>query len=142
MSTRGINQAVLGLLQNDAPLQALLPDGIWWDLAPQGKTRFGIVTLYDHEDTGGLDDRDLYERLWYLIKATIRGADPDPALDAAERIHAILHRANLDLTAAGYTCMACLRERYHHVTEPDPVDKTIRWHWAGGRYVMYASSPS
>ena len=59
------------------------------------------------------------------------------AAQAAARIHALLHHAELDLTAAGYTAMLC------HCIEPlrlPEVDRITNatWQHEGGQYELWS----
>lgn len=133
-----VDSAVLNVLASDSALQALCPDGVYWDLAPAGASAFVIVTLFDHDDTGGIHDADLYERTIYQVKAVIEATGGTVARDAAARIHTLLHRAALDLTDAGYTAMVCQRTRRLRYTEQDPVEPAVRWQHRGGHYEVMA----
>jgi hypothetical protein len=134
-----VDSAVIDVLASDATLIGLCPDGVYWDLAPAGAQSFVIVSLADHDDTGGLDSRDLYERTVYQVKAVVESSGGTVARDAAARIQTLLNRATLDLTDAGYTPMACRRIRRIRFTESDPVAPATRWQHRGGQYELTAS---
>ena len=135
--TNVIDAAVLAVLQNDAQLKTYCPDGVFWGVAPANATRFVVVSQFDHVDTGGLNEEDLYETVTYLVKAILAGTS-GPIKDAAARIHTLLHRADLNL-APTYEIMASQRTRRIRDTEIDPVDKSARWQHRGGLYEITAS---
>jgi hypothetical protein len=135
----GVDAIVLGILQNDAQLQALCPDGTFWDLAPAGLSKFVLVSLFDHEDATGIDDCDVWERTDYLVKAVVRATGGTIARDASARIHTLLHRTVLDLAPAGYAYMAIRRVRRVKYNDPDPTDKAINWQHRGGTYELVAT---
>jgi len=45
-----IDNAIIAKLGSDATLLSLVPNGIYMDEAPQGMTRFVIVSLIDESD--------------------------------------------------------------------------------------------
>lgn len=135
--TNVIDAAVIAVLQNDAELKTYCPDGVFWGVAPANATRFIVVSQFDHQDIGGLNDEDSYELVLYLVKSILAGAS-GPSKDAAARIHAVLHRAALNL-APTYELMAIRRTRRIRDTEVDPVDKSARWQHRGGLYEITAS---
>lgn len=135
-----VDAAVVTVLANDATLHGLCPDGVFWDLANPGATRFVVVSLFDHQDETGLDDADLAERTVYLVKAVALIAGGTLVRDAAARIHELLHRAPaLDLSATGYELMAMRRVHRVRYTETDPVEKSSRWQHRGGQYELWTS---
>ena len=52
----------------DATLMALMPDGVYWDVARQGATRFVIVSQVFHLDVP-MHGQTAYEQVTYLVKA-------------------------------------------------------------------------
>jgi hypothetical protein len=46
-----VDNALVAKLGADSTLLALMPNGVYWDEAPQGSTRFVIVSLVDERDT-------------------------------------------------------------------------------------------
>lgn len=126
-----VDAALVALLRADAPLAALLPDGVYFDAAPAGSTRFVRVTLDEHQDVrtfGGL----AYEDAVYLVEAiTLLSAGGDVKAGAA-RIHALLDGATL--TAVGYETGDVERVGRTRAIEEDEIDVSIRWLHRGGRY--------
>jgi hypothetical protein len=127
-----VDNAVLNRLVSDAQLLALTPDGVHWDVAPQGSTKFVIVTRAEAERELALGDADGFERLTYTIKAVINSTSVSPANDAAYRIHELFHRATLDIV--GYTFMLSERVFPIRYAEVDPENAAGRWHHHGGQY--------
>jgi len=132
-----VDAALMEVLANDATLTALCPDGVFWGRAPAGATAFVIAALFDHTETPALAGDTLYERTVYLVKAVVLSASKTPSRTAAARIHALLHGAVLDLTAAGYVAMACRRVERVAYPELDPVNSST-WHHGGGQYAVMA----
>lgn len=130
-----VDAAIVARLRGDATLMGLMPDGIYFDVAP-GAQRFLLLAIIDGFDTPMFQSR-AFENTTYLVKAVAplsSGADVDRA---AARIEALLQRAVL--TVADYGRVEVEREARIRVTEPDEVDKSIRWQHRGGRYLVVAS---
>lgn len=126
-----IDAAILARLVNDATLQALLPDGVWFDEAAQGKKHFVVVSLIDAVDEGVFGGRAIEDAL-YLIEARDQNASSITARAAAARIDALFE--DQPLTATGYNWMTTHREERIVGVEVDGVDPSIRWQRHGGRY--------
>lgn len=135
-NSRAIDAALTARLLGDGTLMALLPDGVYFDEAKQGATRFAIVSLIDEEDIGVFGGRAIEDGL-YLVKAVALGTSGVDIGTAAARIDVLLE--NQALTASGYTGMTVFREGRVRVTEVDDVDPSIRWQHAGGRYRVHMS---
>lgn len=132
-----IDQALMALLGSDATLLGYMPNGVYWDEAPQNMTRFVIVSLEDSSDAQTFGGRS-YEDAVYVVVARGR-SDLSPNMQAAAaRIDALLDGATL--AAAGYTSMLLQREGRVRQTEVDEVDASIRWHHRGGRYRVVMST--
>jgi hypothetical protein len=135
-----IDGALLALLQTDASLLAVMPDGVWWELAPPGAERFVVVSLLHESDTSGFDGRVIEDAL-YLVKAVALATIPTASSDVragAARIDALLERASL--LAEGYTAMLLERRERVRITEVDEVDENIRWFHRGGHYAVVMST--
>jgi len=143
-----IDQALVDLLLNDAPLRALLPDGVFWEeagasmLTGGNATRFVIVSLVDAVDEPMLGGR-AYEDVLYAIKAVELVAAVKNIRAAAARIDALLDpqppAAPATLTIAGYTLMVLRRETRIRFPEVDDTDPSIRWQHRGGHYRLMAA---
>src|SRR5262245_10060024 len=132
-----IDNALIAKLGSDAALLALMPNGVYWGVAPPQSTRFVIVSLVDESDSRDFGTRS-YEDAVYLVKAVSLSTANGDMKGAAARIDALLDGGML--TVAGYTLMAMYRElRVRPPVEIDDVDPTIRWYHRGGHYrVMMA----
>jgi hypothetical protein len=128
--------AILQILQQDAPLRALMPDGAWFAEAPPGATRFVILSLVSSMDTpifGG----PAYKESVYLVEARAlmtSGADVESAF---ARITTLLTDAQLTIT--DYGAMLVQFEEELEMVEVDTIDPSIRWNRCGGHlHVMVA----
>ena len=132
-----VDTALVARLAGDATLAALLPDGVWVDVAAAGKTRFAIVQHQTHEDVRGFGAPALYETCQYRVTARVLETTGVNANAAARRIHRLLH--DQPLAAAGYAPMSTLRVDRIKFQEVDAVDNDIRWQVAGGDYEVFVS---
>ena len=126
-----VDAALLARLANDATLAGLMPDGVWWEEAAQGKTRFVVVSLIDEVDEAVFGGRAIEDAL-YLVKAVELGSSGVNIKAAAARIDVLLEEQ--PLTVAGYSGMDVFRESRVRNTEIDEVDPSIRWQHRGGMY--------
>jgi hypothetical protein len=131
-----VDAALVTLLASDATLAALLPDGVFMDVAPAGKTKFAIVSLEAHEDTEGFGAA-LYERSVYMVKAVVLATSGIDADTAAFRIHTLLQSTILAI--AGYTHTSTLRLERVRYPEVDAIDADVRWQHSGGHYEIFVS---
>jgi hypothetical protein len=132
-----IDAALIALLQADATLTGLLPDGVHMDQAPPNKRKFGIVSLVFGEDRSVFAERAI-EDCVFLVKAVVMMTDGANAKAAAARIDVLLE--STPLAAAGYTWMTTERLERVRYTEVDSIDATIRWQHRGGRYRVQMST--
>lgn len=133
-----VDNALVAKLGADATLLSLMPNGVYWDEAPPGSTRFVIVSLIIATDTAMFGGR-AYEDRRYQVEA--RGLStttpPTDMRNAAARIDELLEGG--DLTIEGYGVMVMQRVESIRLTEVDSVDASLRWFHRGGRYqVMVA----
>lgn len=126
-----VDGALVAKLGSDAALLAVMTNGVYVDEAPQGATKFVIVSLVDEQDVAMLGGR-AYEDALYLVKAVGLGASGADVRTAAARIDALLE--DQPLTITGYTHMTTFRESRVRYTEVDELDASIRWQHRGGRY--------
>lgn len=131
-----IDAALVGVLNADSALTAILTDGAHFDVSPQDATKFAIVSLVSAIDEPEYGGR-AYEDALYLVKAVIRNGVKADIVAAAARIDALLE--DQPLTAAGYTWMTMHRDERIRYVEVDGVDPSIRWHHRGGRYRVMMS---
>lgn len=132
-NSTAVDDAVLERLAGDAALMALLPDGVWWGIAPLQATRVCLVSQLEHEDHYVMPGRVLYEQYVYLVQAVTRGADPTTAKAAAFRIDELLQFSTIE--AAGYHPSMLCRRTTRLNPLPDLDDTTDeRWCHAGAQY--------
>ena len=136
-NSSAVDTAVITHLASDATLATLLPGGVHFGLAPQGKTAFALVTLDESADVAVFAEtpaqRRAIEVVTYAVQAVVLTSAMAPATDAAARIDALLE--DQPLTVPGYGWLSTVRvERIRDPGELDPSDKSIRWQHHGGRY--------
>ena len=135
--TSDIASALIAKLGSDAELLSLCPNGVYWDEAPPGSTRFVIVAFINAIDRGVFGRRAIEEGI-YLVEArmlsTVQGAN---IKRAAARIDELLE--DQPLTVAGYTWSTMHRLEPVRMTEVDEVDPSIRWNRRGGQYFIEMS---
>lgn len=131
-----VDAALVAKLLGDAALTALIPDGVYFDAAKQGATRFVIVSLVDAHDTPQFGARSFEDAL-YLVKAVALSSSGADVRAAAARIDALLEGGTLAI--AGYSVMVLEREERVRYTEVDDADQSIRWQHRGGRYRVMVS---
>jgi hypothetical protein len=126
-----VDAAILAVLRNDQALMALMPDGVYFDVAPPGRTKYVIVSMEFHEDFYTFDGRAL-ERTIYLAKAIERDIDGADVKAAAARIDELLQ--GQPLTIPGYVHSLTSRTGRARDTERDEVDNSALWQHRGGHY--------
>ena len=134
--TSDVDAAVVGRLLADATLMGLMPDGVYWDVARQGATRFVIVSQVFHLDVP-MQAQTAYEQITYLVKAVELATSGANIQAAAARINALLHDATFTIT--GYGLMNSQRVERVRYVDPDPEDPDVRWQHRGGRYELTVS---
>jgi hypothetical protein len=141
-----IENAVIAKLAADAPLTALMPDGVFFEVAPAGRTRFVIVSLVESHDERVFGGRAV-EDVLLLVKAVALSTVTANIKAAAARVDELLDpqppAAPATLTAAGYSLMAMYRDPdlpRIRLTEEDDDDATIRWFHRGGHYRVVMST--
>jgi hypothetical protein len=132
-----IDAALVAKLLADATLMALVPDGVFFDLANPGATRFVIVSLIDAEDEP-MFGRRATETPLYLVKAVMLSTSGGNIKAAAARIDALLDGGTLTIT--GYALMNLQRTSRVRMTEVNEQDASIRWYHRGGRYELMVST--
>jgi hypothetical protein len=136
-----IGNALVAKLGADTTLLALVPNGVYFDLAPTTARRAVVVSQIMSEDTGQFGGR-AFEDALFLVEAQLLSTSSGPdanatARSAAARIDALLEGGTL--TVSGYTLMAMHREEFVRMTERDEVDPTILWYRRGGHYRVQMS---
>jgi hypothetical protein len=109
-----------------------LPDGVYWDLAPQGSTRFATVSASTSRAQMEFQGVDSFRALAYLVKAIVLGSGGATVAQADARIQAILDRQPIALppaSGAGLMVIHWLdRVRY-----TETVNSEV-WQHSGARY--------
>jgi len=126
-----VDAAILAVLRGDSELATLMPDGVYFDVPPPGRTKYVVITMEFHEDTYTFD-ATAFERTVYLVKAVARHTSDGGTKRASARIHELLHHQPLTIT--GYGHMLTSRTGRARDTEPDEVDNDAMWQHRGGRY--------
>jgi hypothetical protein len=126
-----IDNALIALLGSDPELLQLCPNGVYYDEAPPGSTRFVIVSLVQEVDVDVFGGNG-YEDALYTVEARMLSNSAGDIRSAAARIHTLLQ--DQPLVAEGFTYMAMYRETRVRITEVDEVDVSIRWNRRGGHY--------
>ena len=130
-----IDAAVVARLMSDAQLMALMPDGVYFDVASKSASRFVIVSVLSALDSSMFQGR-AYESPLYLVKAVELSSSGANVRAAAARIDALLDNGTLAIT--GYTLMATRRRERVRYTEVDQ-DNDARWQHRGGQYEVVCS---
>ncbi len=138
-----IDRAIIGALQADAALLALMPGGVWFGIAAPGLTRFVLVGVDRAEDDGVYGHRGI-EHLRYVVQAVglSRDASIGTMKDAAARIDTVLEGDIPIATPPEYASVDCVRDERLADTVVDELDKSLHWHHFGGYYMVSAAWPS
>jgi len=135
-----IDNALLDVLNADAELRALAPDGVYFGAAPPGRERFVLVSLVEHltqTQMAAPTARRAAEAGQYIVKAVLlNGADGD-ARKAGARIDALLEDQIIPID--GYTCLSIARTDRIRDSEPDAAEPSIVWKHRGGYYRITAA---
>jgi hypothetical protein len=128
-----VDAALVARLLGDAGLMALMPDGVYFDVARPGARRFVIVSIPEHHDVDVFGGRAV-EEITYLVKAVAINTSGGDTRAAALRIDALL--ADTTWPIEGYGLMSSARVQRVRYPEPDDEDPDIRWQHAGARYLI------
>jgi hypothetical protein len=132
-----LDAAVVDLLWADATLKALVPDGVFMDVAPANAKQFVLVSIMDEHDEDTFEGR-AWEDTLYAVRAVESSTVATKNIKAAAaRIDQLLERAVV--TATGYVFVSSGREQRLRNTEIDAIDKSIRWQHRGGQYRLMAT---
>lgn len=113
-----VDDAVVQRLVNDATLQALMPDGVYFNVARKDATRFVVLEVSSHTDAYGFNF-EAWQVFRYLIKAVALNSNGSDVAAAADRINVLLQDA-MDLPIAGYQVMRSQRTQYVRYLDVDP----------------------
>jgi hypothetical protein len=138
--SEAIDAALLQHLGSDPELLNLMPNGVYYGLAPADCTAFVLVSIITADDTPAFGGR-AFETVTYLVKAVERtdGSQLN-ARAAARRIDALLEHQRL--TIDGYGCLEVRRVHRIRYPETDERDTSIRWEHRGGEYELMAAPAS
>jgi len=129
-----IDTAICEMLAADAELMAVMPDGVWMDIAPPNSRQFVIVALLEQGQESLLEQGTAWEISTYLVKAVSFGSSGVPVRSAAARIHELMHNATIN--AVGYTAMRSSRIQRIRYPEPNDAGEII-WQHRGGHYELW-----
>lgn len=135
-----VDAALSAKLLSDAALTALMPDGVYFDVAAHGKTKFVIISLLSGLDGRMFSGRAM-ETLVYLVKAVALETTGANVKAAAARIDVLLSGTNTEggtLTVTGYGLMDMRRIERVRYTEVDE-SNDARWQHRGGHYELWVS---
>lgn len=136
-----IDAAVVNVLQADAALQALAPDGVFYELAPPNAKRFVVVTLKSAQDLETFDGRVAEDNVYAVQHVALAITDAD-AKAAAYRIDQLLHGQTLTVTGyAGASTHRDAPDPRIRRKAPAPDDASLVWFFSGGNYRVQAAHP-
>lgn len=138
-NSSAIANALIAKLGASETLLALMPNGVYEGIAPEGATRFVIVSQIISVDVDVFRAR-AFEDALFLIQARATTKSGGDVSAAAAEIDALLDpqagsspsEATLDVT--GYGLMVIKREEFVREIERDEKDASIVWKRRGGRY--------
>ncbi len=141
-----LDAAVVAHLGSDPTLLSLCPNGVYWDEAPAGCTRFVIVGLADgsFQPMQGGGGRAIEDTL-YTIEARMLSTAGGDINAAAHRIDELLENVHLKAPGSpaqevpGYAWMYLANEQRVRLTERDAVNPVILWFRRGGHYRLMMS---
>ena len=135
MNSAAITTALLAALAGDAALLALMPDGVWFGRAPQGSSRFVVVSLVPGTADAYAFDGHALETLSFRVEAIALGTRLSDADAAAVRIDAVLQDQTLaTFPIAGYKVLRTERMEPIQDGLDDPENTSVRWADRGGYY--------
>lgn len=127
-----VERAIIGVLTADPELTGYLPDGVYWDLAIQGSTRFAIVSASTSRAQSEFHGLDSFRVLVYVIKAVVLSGGTSVIAQADARIQALIDRQPLALPAAAGAGLMVMRW-LDRVRYTETVDTGV-WQHRGARY--------
>lgn len=137
-----IVSALIAKLGADTTLLALMPNGVYEDVAPDGMTRFVIVSQVASLDVTVFEGR-AYEEATFLVEARALSTSGGDVRAAAVEIDLLLDPQPplppATLTIPGYDLMGIEREEFVRSRERDEVDLSLLWIRRGGRYRVQAA---
>jgi len=139
-----IGNALIAKLGADTTLLALMPNGVYEDVAPPGSTRFVIVSLIIASDIGMFNGRACEEHQYLVEARALSTSGSASAASAAAKIIDDLLDPQpplppATLTVPGYVLMTIRRDEFVRTREFDEADPAISWRRRGGRYTVACS---
>jgi hypothetical protein len=136
-----LDNAIVAKLGSDADLLALMPNGVYFGIAPEKSTQYVLVSLAEAEDVPMFGGR-AFETYVYAVKAVELSTVATRNIKAASaRIDTILDprppAPPLTLTIPGYALKLSRRRDRIRYPEIDAVDRSIRWEHRGGEYTVW-----
>lgn len=132
MASSDLDTAIVSRLMSDATLMALATDGVAFNIAPEGATKFVLVSIMTTEDEGMFSGRAV-EHVTYLVKYVEKTTSSVNPTTAAERINVLLDWVTL--TVPGYSPVTVKRVGGRvHYTEIDDANAALRWQHRGALY--------
>lgn len=138
-----LDNALVAKLSSDPELLGLMPNGVYFSLAPEKSTQYVLVSLAESQDEPMFGGR-AFETYVYAVKAVELSTVATRNIKAAAgRIDAILDppppAPPLALTIPGYSLKLSRRRDRIRYEEIDEVDRSIRWSHRGAEYVVWVS---
>lgn len=136
--TRDVDTAIVQRLAGDATLAALLPGGVFWDVATLGATQYVVVSQMSHDTEYVLPNVVLWERVLYQVKVVVKGSSGIPLVeDAYTRIFQLLQNQEAALSTPSYTLRAFrFVERVRATEVEEQTDQ--KWQHEGAHYECLA----
>jgi len=132
-----VDKAVVKRLFDDPTLMAILPDGVYFNVAAQGAQRFIAIEVTAHTVErmfGGV----AWESFRYLIDAIALQTSGADVRAAADRINELLSDPS-QLVAPGYRITESWRDgSYKPDLTIDPENASVRWQHRIGVYFVKA----
>lgn len=142
MDSGDIDTAVITALKADAALTALMPDGVYLEIARPGSKRFVVVNLFDSLDDDVFGGRGIESNLYAVQAVALASLSTLADMKAAaKRIDVVLGDATFGVN--GYSLMACYRDEPGRIvrSDADPLDASIVWHHYGANYRVDVTRP-
>lgn len=138
-----LDNALVAKLSSDPTLLGLMPNGVYFGLAPEKSTQYVLVSLADAHDEAMFGGR-AFETYVYAVKAVeLSTVAARHIKEAAARIDAILDppapAPPLALTIPGYALKLSRRQQRIRYDEIDAIDRSIRWSHRGAEYTVWVS---
>lgn len=138
-SSSSIENAIMGYLGSDLELLGLMPNGIYYGLAPARMTRYVSVAIESSEDVPAFGRRAQQALRLRVVAVALSTAVPDlHVMDAAaRRIDLLLE--DVAIPVAGFTWGTIHRLERIRETDRDFGNPDLSWYLRGGIYrVVYA----